>query len=81
LASSANMLAFIGNLQCLSILLIATRNRETDDADPCGTLFSCIQLSDSWFEVLIWNDLFFRKFVIKFSILPGHIILINFVII
>jgi len=79
LASSANMLAFIGNLQCLSILLIATDYSVTESVDPCGTPFSRVNVSESCFNVLTWNVLFFRKFVIKFGMLPLHITLFSFI--
>jgi len=72
------MLAFIGNVQCLLILLIATKNNVTENADPCVTPFSCVKVSKSWFDVLTWNYLFFRKFTIKFSMLSLHMTLFSF---
>jgi len=71
------MLVFIENLHCFSILLIATKSSVTENADPCGTPFSCVKVSESWFDVLTWNVLFFRKFVLQFSVFPLHIDRIN----
>lgn len=55
------MFDLIGNLHCLFISLISTKNNVIGNADPCSTyviFWSETRLNESGFDILILNDLF-----------------------
>jgi len=55
-----SMFDFIGNLHCLFNLLISTKHNVIGTADPCSTyviFWSKTSLNESWFDILILNDL------------------------